>query len=435
MTEKPDVYFGDATEFAIEKIKAHGSELGPKVLLVRDLRGRLRVILPGAARDDAGLQSFSEEWSRALGNYAYPADATVLFSDALLEGDALFAEANPERRLIHKEVGLRLWFLDRQLMGADWNRATLPRTTATRRVTFYGIKGGVGRSTALSVWSWWLAKRGKNVLIFDLDLESPGVSSTLLPTDHLPDFGIVDWFVEDGVEQAEVVENNMVASSPLAQDLPGTIRVVPAYGRATGDYLPKLFRCYLHPTGAGATQWGERLQRMVERIERNEAPDVVFLDSRDGLHDIAALLIHRMDADVFLFAAESAQTWNAYSFLFHHWKGYPQLSEFRQRLQIVASMVPETGREEYFGRFVERSWDLFRENLYDEADPGDPDAFTFDLRNEEAPHYPLPIFWTRGLQEFEPTAIGGLDEQIARAALGAFMEEAERMVFSVEEGP
>jgi hypothetical protein len=293
----------------------------------------------------------------------------------------------------------------------------------------------VGRSTALAVWAWWLAKKGKNVLVFDLDLESPGVSSTLLPAEHLPDFGIVDWFVEDGVGQPEIVEGRMVASSPLAQDLSGVIRVVPSYGRETGDYLPKLSRCYLDLSGAEASHWGVRLQRMMEQIEAREGPDVVFLDSRAGLHDIAAILIHRMDADTFLFAVDSAQTWKAYSFLFRHWRGHPQISEFRQRLQVVAGMVPETGREEYLGRFLERSWDLFRENLYDEADADDPDAFNFDLRNEEAPHFPLPIFWTRGLQEFEPSTTGGIDEQIARAALGAFMEEAERMVFPAEEGP
>lgn len=435
MNGKPTVRFHEATKLAVENIRAAWQDLDSRVVFVRDLRGRLRVVLPGAERDDERMRRFAEELSRQLGSYGFPPGATVLFGDRLLEGDALFAADNPDRRLIHEEGERRLWLLDRQLIGADWNRAALPRQTATRRVTFYGVKGGVGRSTALSIWSWWLAKAGKNVLILDLDLESPGVSSTLLPAEHLPDFGIVDWLIEDGVEQAESVEAHMVATSPLTRDLPGTIRVVPAYGRQTGDYLPKLFRCYLDPAGAEASRWGERLQQMVERIENSEMPDVVILDSRAGLHDIAALLIHRMDADIFLFAVDSAQTWKAYSFLFQFWRGAPQLTEFRRRLQIVASMVPETGREEYLGRFVERSWDLFRENLYDEAEPGDPDAFTFDLRNEDAPHFPLPIFWNRALQEFEPSTPGGFDEQIARGALGIFLDEADRMVFPLEEAP
>ena len=169
-------------------------------------------------------------------------------------------------------------------------RAPLQRRTKNRRVTFFGIKGGVGRSTALAIWSWRLAKQGKKVLILDLDLESPGVSSTLLPAEYLPDYGIVDWFVEDGVGQADIVENAMIASSPLATDLRGEVRIVPAFGRDTGDYLPKLARCYAEFSGSASISWAERLQRMVEQLEIKEDPDLVIMDSRAGLHDILSLI-------------------------------------------------------------------------------------------------------------------------------------------------
>jgi hypothetical protein len=292
----------------------------------------------------------------------------------------------------------------------------------------------VGRSTALIIWAWWLARQGKQVLIFDLDPESPGVSSTLLPVEHLPDYGIVDWFVEDAVGQSEIAERAMVAASPLTKDLPGEIRVVPAFGNKTDDYLPKLARCYLEQTGTAVSSWSQRLLLMVERLETNERPDVVFLDSRAGLHDIAAVLVTRMCADAFLFAVDSAQTWTAYSLLFRHWKRHPQVSAFRGRLQMVAGMVPETGREDYLRRFREQSWDLFREHIYDDAPAENPDAFSFDLGSEEAPHYPLPIFWNRALQEFDPSASGaGVDEQITLAALSGFMSEANNMVLPPEE--
>ncbi len=135
-------------------------------------------------------------------------------------------------------------------------RSPFERKTSNPRVTFFGIKGGVGRSTALVIWAWQLAKQGKHVLVFDLDLESPGVSSTLLPQVNLPDYGIVDWLVEDGVGQAEIVEKSMTASSPLAKDLSGEIRVVSAFGRETGDYLPKLARCYSEFSGGGMMSLG-----------------------------------------------------------------------------------------------------------------------------------------------------------------------------------
>jgi hypothetical protein len=175
---------------------------------------------------------------------------------------------------------------------------------------------------------------------------------------------------------------------------------------------------------------------MVERVEKTEAPDLVILDSRAGLHDIAAATVTRMDADAFLFAVDSMQTWNAYTFLFKHWHRHAQLDVFRQKIQIVAGMVPETGRDGYLKRFRENSWDLFREHLYDQTDAQVTDAFSFDLDSMEAPHYPLPIFWNRALQEFDPLRDeSGIDPQIVEAAMGAFATEADRMVFAGEEGP
>lgn len=141
-----------------------------------------------------------------------------------------------------------------------------------------------------------------------------------------------------------------------------------------------------------------------------------------------------MDADAFLFAVDSMQTWNAYAFLFRHWRQYPQVREFRQKLQVVAGMVPETGRDEYLKRFREHSWDLFREHLYDETGAQTADVFSFDLDSEEAPHYPLPVYWNRALQEFDPLRnAAGIDEQITETAMCKFMTEAETMVFTGEE--
>jgi len=203
---------------------------------------------------------------------------------------------------------------------------------------------------------------------------------------------------------------------------------VPAFGGHTGDYLPKLSRCYTQTT-EGADSWGERLERLVLAGEAAEQPDVVMLDSRAGLHDIAAAAVTRMDAQSLLFAVDSPQTWRAYSFLFQHWSRHPQLAAVRDRLQIVAAMVPETGRDEHLRRFRQNAWDVFREHLYEEAAPGAAEVFNFDLNDEDAPHYPLPIYWHRGLLEFAPAGPNGsLEERTAQEALGVFMDHVDRLV-------
>ena len=227
---KSIVMFNQAIEIAVETLKPFGAVFGNDIILIRDLLGRIRIILRGK-RDNyrsSKPEKMADALSEALGAYAYPSENQVLFSADLMEADRLFD--SDERHLLHEEDGCRLWLIDRQLMGLDWSRAPFERQFPTRRVTFFGIKGGVGRSTALVVGAWKLAKAGKTVLIMDLDLESPGISSTLLPQPFLPDYGIVDWFVEDAVGQGEAVTRAMIADSPLARDLAGRIRVVPAYG-------------------------------------------------------------------------------------------------------------------------------------------------------------------------------------------------------------
>lgn len=423
MTTNSNVLFNDALDRALEVVIARGALLATEVTLVRDLRGRIRAVLPLKPADTDLLRTFETQLSLDLGIYGFGPGRAILFANELSESDAILAE----RRLIHTQEGLSVYLLDRQIIGQDWMRNTMSRRTSNPRVTFYGIKGGVGRSTALVNWAWHLAEQGKKVLVFDLDLESPGVSSSLLPSSHLPDYGIVDWFVEEGVGQVAVIENEMLGTSPLDQGLSGEIKVVPAYGSKTGDYLPKLARCYSEFSGTNAISWAERLQKMVEYFEEIEKPDVVILDSRAGLHDIAAVLVTRMDADTLLFAIDTPQTWNGYSLLFKHWHNHPQVKYFRERLQIIPSMVPETGRDDYLQSFKEHAWDLFREHLYDEARPEDMDAFSFDLDDEAAPHGPVPIFWHRALQEFNPVA-GGIDTKTAAEALGTFFEQADRLL-------
>ncbi len=436
MSMPKSILFNNALDIAINQIKKVHTIFGEEIILVRDLRGRIRVILPGnyevfSKEQQTTLNKFSRELTECLGAYGFPPDHAILYGNDLMQGENILISS--DRHLVAQEGNLKIWLLDRQIIGQDWIRAQLIRATQNPRVTFFGIKGGIGRSTALVIWAWRLAKQGKKILIIDLDLESPGVSSTLLPSEYLPDYGIVDWFVEDGVGQADLVENVMVSTSPLARDLPGDIRVVPAFGRDTGDYLTKLARCYAGSGGTKDRSWAERLQQMVQLMENKEHPDLVILDSRAGLHDIAAVTVTRMDADTFLFAVDSMQTWNAYTFLFKHWQQHPQIAEFRQKLQVIASMIPETGRDAYLRRFRENSWDLFREHLYDEAEPETADLFSFDLDSMEAPHYPLPIYWNRALQEFDPLRDdAGIDEQLSEAAMGQFMIEAERMVFTQE---
>ncbi|WP_295400593.1 P-loop NTPase [uncultured Thiocystis sp.] len=322
--------------------------------------------------------------------------------------------------------------IDRQITGQSW--ATVSEHNAARashRIAMYSLKGGVGRSTTTAVAAWHLARLGRSVLVLDLDLESPGLSASLLPTSSQPEFGIVDWFVEDAIGQGDAVIAHMSARAPMAQDLPGDVWVVPSHGADPGDFMAKLGRCYLDlPGHAGVEAWDRRLLRLLSVLEADKAPDVVLLDARSGFHDLASAVVTELADTVLLFAIHSEQTWSGYRLLFEHWQRYGVAERIRERLQIVAALIPETDRDAYLSEFRERSWGIFRDHLYDELGAGEVDGFSFDLNDAPAPHRPLPIYWHRGIASLG--SLTALDPQLVAATAGGFLAGLDELLSSAE---
>jgi hypothetical protein len=390
------VRFDEALDRVIRYVVEHLDKLGRDVVIIRDLLGRIRIAL---GNDVPGPAELGDELHSLLGAFSPGATEIVMQRASLLAPEAIFGAAELRR------IAAGVQLLERWVIGADWLRAPLPRAQAkARRVTFFGIKGGVGRSTALIAIARHLAAHGSRVLVVDLDLESPGVTASLLPAAILPSFGVVDWFVEDDVGQADAaLVREMIASSPLAAGTTGEIRVVPAGGTVgTESYVSKLARIYAAPPGKG--DLAMRLARLLDVLEAAEQPDWVLLDSRAGIHDLAAIVVTRLDATSLLFAIDTPQTWLAYRYLFATWDKDPQqVRRFRDRLRIVAGQVPETDRERYLEGLRDSASMLFEEYLYDVAEAKDDHAFNFDVRDRDAPHSPVPVYWRRELQGWDPT--------------------------------
>jgi hypothetical protein len=416
------------------------------VVLVRDLQGRIRIGLddrqaPEGLPSPEQREGLAGELHTLLGAYGPGPKGVFLLASGMFDAGALFD--NPDRlRLPGPPEGFYL--LERNLMGSDWLREPFAEQTQAAegaepsrppRVTFFGLKGGVGRSTAAAVWAWRLAQAGKHVLVLDLDLESPGLSATLLPPQAYPDYGIVDWLVESSVTQADVgLLREMVARSPLAKETEGRISVLPAGGRAREgySYLPKLARAY---GGANDQEFGDLIRQLIEQAETQLRPDITFLDSRAGLHDIAAVTITRLGAHCLLFAANTAQTWAGYEILFSEWHKQPQLAgKFRENLKTVAALVPETNSDAYLQDFRHKAYELFQRSLYEQAEASSLDAFNHDVNDPEAPHWPLRINWSRAAQQFDPVAHpAALSEPQLKAAFDQFVQEATLMVLGEDQ--
>ena len=395
-------------------LEAHRPEVTPLDWLVinRDLNGRVRFIAPVEVETDEArrgtLQGLYELLAERIQPHGYAGDVSVLY-DVNLES----ACAGGARRILQGFD--HVWVVDRLATEGNWTQIA-PETEGVPRVVFFSIKGGVGRSTALAACAWKLAQVGKRVLVLDLDLESPGLSSSLLPDDRQPTYGVTDWLVEDLVNNADGLIDDMVATSDLSRD--GQIYVVPAHGANPGEYVLKLGRIWMPKVRNDGSRetWSARLQRLLQLLEARLQPDIVLIDSRAGIDEVASACVTDLGANlVLLFATEGSQTWTGYRILFEHWRRGGAARQIRERLRTVAAMVPEVERIAYVEGLRERAHGVFAETLYDDIPPADPAAISFeregehavwrvgefvegwnfDEADEGAPHYPWVVHWHR----------------------------------------
>ena len=382
------------------------------VHIVRSLHGQVRVAVSEEVEGDASrregterLELLAARLREGLGPHGGSVDGGVLFVvPSLLEN----------ARDTAREIRPGVYLVDRLVTGGDWWTVRASHAApGVRRITLFSVKGGVGRSTTAAVLARRLAADGQRVLVIDLDLESPGISSAMLEPGASPAFGVTDWFVEDLVGQGEQVVAEMTGAPAWAHDLEGEVRVAPAHGRDPGEYLAKLGRVYVD---GGGSSWGLRLRRLLSELEARHRPTTVVLESRSGLHDIAAATVTDLDAQVLLFATDSDSTWTDYEILFRHWQSHGLAPRIRERLAIVSALTPQTDAPGYLRGFRERAWDLFR-NVYDEVAPADEsgDVFSFDLDDDAAPHCPIAIHWTRGLAAGTSLRSLGLTDPVAQA--------------------
>lgn len=373
----------------------HNEALKPykPILINRDLNAKVRLIVSEDYEEGNGrsaLEALATDIFQELGpKHAYPVNQALLFEENIEK------ECKNGQPFELDSVLSDVYVIDRLVTSTNWSHIAPVSSLATRTV-FFSIKGGVGRSSALAATAWSLAESGKKVMVLDLDLESPGLSSSLLPTERRPKFGICDWLVEDLTGNSDIIFDDMVASSPLSHN--GEILVVPAHGDDPGEYIAKLGRVWMSTLGVDGRiiTWSERLASMLDKLEERWRPDVVLIDSRAGIDEVASACLTELGAtNILLFAISGDQTWSGYRILFKHWHTTGVIREIRERLQLVGAMLPELNTEEYFRDLREDAWNLFSDEIYDELPAGDNSGWSFDAVDESAPHHPLAIRWHR----------------------------------------
>ncbi len=397
----------------------------------RDLYGRISLIAPEVGEEGIFPKGFQQSLRDALGLYC---------AEILYETPAWITEMRNSAIAYSLPDLDSVKIIDRLATDGDWLSIASPASGASPRFVFYSIKGGVGRSTSLAATAWKLAESGKRVLVMDLDLESPGLSNALLPGDRRPAYGIIDWLVEDLHGNGRELLDSMYASSPLSHD--GDIFVVPAHGAEPGEYIQKLGRAWLPKlTAEGESEaWPQRLSRLMRDLEDALRPDVVLIDSRAGVDEIAAACVTAFGATlILLFAIDNEQTWSGYKLLFRHWNFTGRADSIRDRLQIVGGLVPiGERRNEYLRGLCENSAKLFSEELYEEIPPGDLEMNRYNFADDDpsAPHFPRVVSWSEtfaSMKVFSGSS-RAFSERDADAVFGPLLDAVFTNIEPGEEG-
>lgn len=421
--------FDQSLSLAVAAVREILPDIPPDaVRFIRDMTGHLHVVVPDST-EDSNLTALRTQLAEKLGPYSPPGSTAAMKAEETLDPKALFKEPV----LINLVGDFLCYVVERRAMGQDWVHQPVEKKDHPHRFVFYSLKGGLGRSTALLLWGRHLAAQGKKVLLVDLDLEAPGLGAQLLSSDGLPEFGVLDWLVEDLLGTAgDQMVAAMTAESPVSQE-PGLV-VVPALG-ARGEKSPenviaKLARAYLEGEEGNPRESGfaSRLQRMLEMLEAREHPDVVLIDSRAGLHETAAANLVHLNAEILLFAADLPVNWQGYRFLFSHLSQFARSAApgqepvWRERFKMVHARAD--GNRESEQGFLSQSYALWMDALYDEVEPqGESESFSFDELDAHAPHWPFTILQSPRFEKFDPLVdLSRVGEKAIREAFIGFFE-------------
>lgn len=345
-------------------LQQHQRHLPDELVINRDLYGRVRLLAPAEARQHreqaAALQAIADELESRLGAHGYPAERALIWEHdlAAAHDEGFCAYPLPDAHLPGVIV------VDRFADGSSWSNIVPVAEGSSKRIVYYSLEGGVGRSTALAVTARHLAEQGLRVLVADLDLPSPTLSTTLLPAAARPPAGVVDWLAEDLVGTGEPLLPDLHANLPEAGN--GAVVVLPAHGSNPGDYLGKLGRITRPRVREDGTRetWAARVDHLLTVLERRHRIDVTLIDACAGLDRIAADTIATLRAHkVLLFATAAEHTWDGYQLLLSHWRTAGTLSNIGGRLQFVATQIPPIQGAEDLRRLNMRAEDLLNDAL------------------------------------------------------------------------
>lgn len=271
--------------------------------LIRDVRGRLRLVLKPADGAIVDLEQLGRDLGTELGAwFAGPVLSTASGPPEQLRlAKNLMQKASPwpshwpvesQSPKGARPIDPARWCaFQRSLSKESWlttERASPPWPLVERApaiVAFSSFKGGVGRSTTLAVVAWQLARDGKKVVCIDLDLEAPGLGALFAVKSE---GGVLDFLLTTLATEKAPHEDPAVGITVRGASL----LVVPAGSVGLG-YVEKLARLDFLSHGSGdstpPSPVESALRELLVLVRRLHEPDYILLDCRAGVSDIGGL--------------------------------------------------------------------------------------------------------------------------------------------------
>ncbi|RAI45574.1 hypothetical protein CH341_03195 [Rhodoplanes roseus] len=267
----------------------------------------------------------------------------------------------------------------------------------------------------------------------------------LLDDERMPQLGSVDYLVEAAISgSSDDLLRDMVGVSSLTKGGGGRVDVVPALGRKSTLYpenvLPKLARAMIETiTEESTISVGSQISSMIARLSAREAYDVILIDSRAGLAELAAPAMLRLGATVLLFGTAQKQTIEGYRSLLTALKLLAQRDRMEGRnadwrLMFKAVYAKASFNEDAAAAFRDDLYELFADGLYDEEQDGGngDDDVTFPIDDQSAPHWPLVIPFNQSFIDFDPSrAPSHLTQAFYEQTFRPFLDGLDGIIASV----
>ncbi|WP_288460640.1 AAA family ATPase [uncultured Chryseobacterium sp.] len=291
-----------------------------------------------------------------------------------------------------EQVFEKIFFSERHVENTNWfiedsYKLNVPVTS------FYSFKGGVGRTTATILSGLLLARKGKKVMIVDFDLEAPGLASIFANQNDeaqslLSVKGFVDFLIDFESNKRDITKINLddyyfkKNEQALVGTQGGELIIIPAIStdsNSSNSYINKLSKINIKFVNGKDYIPDLFLKKMEEKLK----PDHILIDTRTGINDVGGLVFNRYAQAIFLlFYGNQQNMFGLESIL-------PELTKLKDKdikFYLINSPVPldENVAKEERGYYVEKSYEIFSKNYYDEE--YFPSQF-----DETAEHYPIDI--------------------------------------------